>query len=507
MAYLEDDEAEDGADIAAPTSGALTGDGKAALRGALAGQQEMGRKLGMSYEDLTRRQEAKVAQQRQVIDSTIEKIMSARAPQGVIPLLSAAAGFLSPTRTGGTGESIGNALRGLTPALEAEDRERRAHALQIGQLQGQGEGLEAELLDRQRGDVLKQILGGQRVSATLANALARAERTAQYAPTMLAKAIVEMNALPDGDPRRATYQRYIEQLSTRGEMTPAQRTRLDAQTERHIDGLVRSEMAALEKEGRFATPEDRADTEEGVRARIMARYNRGALKPPAPVIPVGANEQGAPSLASEAAPMPNVTTTAEAPTGPAPVASPTPSAQKPGPGYSLRLPSGEEKAQRDLLQTTGIGLGLIDEVTARLSEEAANSRTSSTTGVGGRIQRFYNDTVGQLTGKNWDARDTETMSKMAALKPVLQKAIKVDSNMSKDERRDLESVLNTWDKMVSRETVLTNLKTIRSILARQNEAARTRLGPRANEPVQQNVSRETNSQRLRFDAEGNPVSP
>lgn len=200
MAYLdEEDSEEDGAELAQAPSGALSADGKAALRGALAGQEITGKKLGNTYEELTRRQEAKVAQQRQIIDTTIEKLLAARSPQGVVPLLSAAAGFLSPTRTGGTGESIGNALRGLTPALEAEDRERRGNAIQIGQLESQGAALEADLLNRQRSDVLKQILGGQRTSATLANALARAEKSAM--PSGEFQQIIAALGIKPGDPR------------------------------------------------------------------------------------------------------------------------------------------------------------------------------------------------------------------------------------------------------------------------------------------------------------------
>ena len=179
--------------------------------------------------------------------------------------------------------------------------------------------------------------------------------------------------------------------------------------------------------------------------------------------------------------MPNVTVTTEPRELPPPIASPSPSAQRTGPaGATIRLPSGEEKAQRDLLTNAGIGLNMIDEISGALSKETG---VSTTTGVGGTLQRAYNNTIGQVFG-NASKEDAALMSKMAALKPILQKAVKVDSNMSKDERKDLESILGMWDTFTSRDTVLTNLKSIRDILGRQQEAARTRLGPRANEPVQ-----------------------
>ena len=484
MAYTDDDEEAPTGGLADARPGPMSATGKAQLRKAYSDSQGALSRQQSTYDQLQQQRQEQVQQQRAILDKTIADLMAARQTQGVTPLLAAGAGFFSPTRTGSTGESVGNALRGLVPELNREEQGRSAIAQQVGNLQFQGAGLEGGLLKEQQHDLVRRMVSGERSSALLANALAKAERgPMQYAPSMLKKMMDERNALPEGDPRRDLYDGYIKALSTRGELTPAQRTRLDAQTLRTVDSQVAAAMRVLDKEYSWETPDARKAEETRIRQEITARYEGAPVgaRPQTAAVPVSEPSPTLTATPVETAQMPNVTITTEPRQTPPPIASPSPSALPKGPmGATVRLPSGEEKAQRDLLTNAGIGLNMIDEISAPLSKETG---VSTTTGIGGGLQRAYNNTLGQVFG-NASKEDAALMSKMAALKPILQKAVKVDSNMSKDERKDLESILGMWDKFTSRDTILTNLKSIRDILGRQQDAARTRRGPRANEPVQ-----------------------
>ena len=166
-------------------------------------------------------------------------------------------------------------------------------------------------------------------------------------------------------------------------------------------------------------------------------------------------------------------------------------------GATLKADINEGRQQRDILARNKSALALIDDVMARLGKE---SGPSTTTGVGGALQRGVNATVGQITGTNMNPDEAETMSKLKAVQPMVQQLISDDKNgLARDQREDLRALLDGWSMTANRETITQNLTTIREIIARKSSIAEERLGG-GRPPLSTGTPRV-----LEFDSKGNRV--
>lgn len=184
-------------------------------RGALTDIQKATKSYQSTYDKLQAERQQQVQSQRQILDATIEKLMASRQPDGVTPLLAAASGFFAPTRTGGTGESFGNALSRLAPALEQEERQRTALAQNVGNLQFQGAGLEGGLLKERQGDLMRQIIESQKSGSRLAASLAKGPKENQM------QAAVRLMNDPNTPPaERAIWQAYVTKHTERAPKEP-----------------------------------------------------------------------------------------------------------------------------------------------------------------------------------------------------------------------------------------------------------------------------------------------
>lgn len=209
MAYLDEEDDDEGGSeaetrgaLASSSAGPMSATGKQYLKNALTETQEGIGRQQTTYDKLQQERLEQVKSQRQILDTTIEKLMASRQPDGVTPLLAAASGFFAPTRTGGTGESFGNALNRLTPALEQEEKQKTALAQNIGNLQFQGAGLTGDLLKQRQGDLVRQMIEGQKQTGKIGMALAKAEQGPKQ--TALQQMLVAAGIGP-GDPRYAHY--------------------------------------------------------------------------------------------------------------------------------------------------------------------------------------------------------------------------------------------------------------------------------------------------------------
>lgn len=171
--------------------------------------------------------------------------------------------------------------------------------------------------------------------------------------------------------------------------------------------------------------------------------------------------------------------TADADAPPSPLLTPPPSGAPPAgatPTIRVDTPSSEQKAQRDIMTNSQLTIENIDRVLGRFEQESPILGMPPTTGVGGLIQRGYNATVGAVTGSNLDKFDSDTIAALAAVKSDIQKALKVDSNMSIAERHDLERISESLDGLRGRETVIASLQEARRILDQRKTMAAQRLG-------------------------------
>lgn len=280
-----------------------------------------------------------------------------------------------------------------------------------------------------------------------------------YAPLQIEKAQKIIDD-PNAAPELKTAARNLLSNSNNRDMTPAQLANLRARAAT----LANADFERYAKDYQFNSPEDQAAYKDRLVEFHRQQLIDGATGD-APPVP----GKGAPAAAPAAAVAP--------PPPGAPVAAPAPASSPLPPAGSMRprLGTGEEKDLRGVVGTVTPLLSDIDSITARLEKETPSNWV---TGIGGAAQRAYNATAGQVFG-NASKEDSELFAKLNSLKPRLQSLLKVDSNMSKDERKDLESLLDNTAAFVSRDTALANLKEARRILASRQAVASERLGGRA----------------------------
>jgi hypothetical protein len=112
------------------------------------------------YNDVLQRRRAKVADMSRIVDEATRALVATRTGRVNLPMMSAAAGMLAPTRTGSFGESIGNALGAAVPTLQADRTSEDQNILRTTNLKSlpitMGEGIDKDEAAQiaQRGNTL-----------------------------------------------------------------------------------------------------------------------------------------------------------------------------------------------------------------------------------------------------------------------------------------------------------------------------------------------------------------
>jgi hypothetical protein len=132
-----------------------------------ASQALMGNDPAGRFQDLADSRDKAAQQKMAAIERAMTNLQNVGQQQTVnLPLLAAAAGMLAPTRTGGFGESVGNAMREAVPALGQQRQMVQERALQQARLGIEEGSIPSELSQEQMQDYLKQLQVGEQYGQT-----------------------------------------------------------------------------------------------------------------------------------------------------------------------------------------------------------------------------------------------------------------------------------------------------------------------------------------------------